>query len=531
MRAGVLPMPAPSSRRSLDDAGILSGHLRQELDKDAELRRGLDMGVILQRQAPSVADGRRVAAALLRQALSLGQAGKLVESIALLQKAIAADPTNPSAHYDLGLTLAKCQRHYEAAGHLHRATTLKPTYAEAHYALGIALQNLGRDASAMEALRRAVELAPRLADAHNRLGHLLRAAERHTEAQECFRRAAAGARNTTLGRICEATFLLGEGKFVEAAEVLRRALARDRNNFMANTVLAHVLGFLGELDAAIAQYRRALTLADDPVIPWQGLVQFKKVVEADRPLIAQIFAYLQQKNVGTTYRMQLHFTLGKAFDDLQEYDAAISHYEEANRIRRSLGSFERDRIVQEVNSAITCGTPGFFAERSALGVEDETPVFVIGMPRSGTTLVEQVLSNHLEIAGAGELPFWREQSVAWGETGAAAIDAAAARRLAGEYLAVLRRASATAARVVDKMPFNFLWISYIRTAFPLARFIHCRRHPIDTCLSIFFTPFTTIQGFAADRDDLVFYYKEYLRPWSIGGGCCRPRFLRSITRG
>jgi hypothetical protein len=276
-------------------------------------------------------------------------------------------------------------------------------------------------------------------------------------------------------------------------------------------VLAHVLSFTGEIDAAISQYLRALGLGDDPVIPWSALVQLKKVSDADRPLIGQIIAYLQQDNVGTVYRMLLEFTLGKAFDDLREYDEAMRHYEAANLIRHGLRTFDRDLVVRDADRTIARATAQFFAERGELGSEDETPVFVVGMVRSGTTLVEQVLSSHPEIAGAGELSFWREQSLALGDGGVAAIDDLAAGRLAAEYLAVLRRCSATAARVTDKMPFNYLWIGLIRAVFPRARFIHCRRHPVDTCLSIYFTPFSTIPSFASDRDDLVFFYREYLR--------------------
>jgi hypothetical protein len=134
------------------------------------------------------------------------------------------------------------------------------------------------------------------------------------------------------------------------------------------------------------------------------------------------------------------------------------------------------------------------------------------MPRSGTTLVEQILSSHPRIAGAGELPFWRQQAIALDEVDhPGTIDEAASRRIAGEYLAVLRHSSAMAARITDKMPFNFLWIGLIRLVFPHARFIHCRRHPVDTCLSIYCTSLESIRGFAGDRDDLVFFYREYTR--------------------
>jgi hypothetical protein len=246
------------------------------------------------------------------------------------------------------------------------------------------------------------------------------------------------------------------------------------------------------------------------VAVWNATVQIKKITEEDRPLIAQMLAYLERDNVPPLYRMKLHFKLGKAFDDLRDYETAIQHFDAANLIRRGLERFDRINVAQRIDRVIAQYTPQFFAECAGLGVEDETPVFVLGMPRSGTTLVEQVISSHPLIAGADELPFWRQQSIAFRDA-ESILDEATVRRLAGEYLAVLRGFSATAARVTDKMPFTFLWIGLIRQVLPRARFIHCRRHPIDTCLSIYFTDFESLKAFVGDRDDLVFYYQHYLR--------------------
>jgi tetratricopeptide (TPR) repeat protein len=486
-----------------------------------EVRRQLDMVARLERQphtvaaashARSGADRRSAAAVFLSRAVALRRAGKIAESIDPLQRAIAVDPAAPHLHHDLGITLQQCHRHPEAASSLQRAVALKPDYAKAYYALGISLQSLGRNETAIVALRRAVELSPKLAGAHGRLGQLLYLEQRYLEARESLRRASAAAPDTTFGRVCEAGVLIAEEKFEEAAQLLRRAVARDPGNFEAVVTLAEVLSYVGDFEAAIAQYERALVLGPDAVTAWSGLVQIKQMTEADRPLVARVLAYLQQQHVSADTRMRLHFALGKAFDDLAEYEDAMRHLDAANQIRRELQPFDRTRFRRHLDGAIARYDPRFFAERSRFGVEDETPVFVLGMPRSGTTLVEQILSSHPQIAGGGELPFWRQQVAAFGEVDdPGAIDETTARRLAVEYLAVLRGFSATALRVTDKMPFNFLWIGLIRLAFPRARFIHCRRHPLDTCLSIYCTSLESIRGFAGDRDDLVFFYREYAR--------------------
>jgi tetratricopeptide (TPR) repeat protein len=303
--------------------------------------------------------------------------------------------------------------------------------------------------------------------------------------------------------------LIAEEKFADAAQLLRRAVARDPGNFEAIAALAEVLSYMGEFEASIMQYKRALALGSDATVAWSGLVQIKQMTDADRPLITRVLTYLQQEHVPVVTRMRLHFALGKAFDDLRQYEDAMRHFDLANHIRRKLQPFDRTRFKHHLDGAIARYAPRFFAERCGFGLDDETPVFVLGMPRSGTTLVEQILSSHPRIAAGGELPFWRLQATAVDEVdNPGMIDEATSRRLATEYLAMLHRFSATTLRVTDKMPFNFLWIGLIRLAFPRARFIHCQRNPIDTCLSIYCTSLESIRGFAGDRDDLVFFYRE-----------------------
>ncbi|MGH7111807.1 MAG: sulfotransferase family protein, partial [Stellaceae bacterium] len=142
---------------------------------------------------------------------------------------------------------------------------------------------------------------------------------------------------------------------------------------------------------------------------------------------------------------------------------------------------------------------------------DETPLLIVGMPRSGTTLVEQIVSAHPEIGAGGELTFWNDTALPLARAGAGEIAPAEIERIAREYLALLRRLAPGAARVTDKMPANFRWLGLIHLTVPQARIIHCRRDPIDTCLSNYFAYFSRLHPHSCDRADLVFYYREYLR--------------------
>jgi tetratricopeptide (TPR) repeat protein len=463
---------------------------------------------------PGKAERRRMATELVKKARSLLQSGVPLRAIVLLRQASAADPENAEAPFLLGTALMACGRPCEALPVFEHAVTVNRASARAFHGLGGALHALGLDDAAIAAYQRAAELAPRMVDAHFQLGRLLDRASRTAEAQASYRRAAVAGRNTVAGSICEAVLQIVAGKFAAAADVLRQALAREPGNGFAALVLAQTLANLGEIDAAIAQYARVLKQhpqsIDILVGVWVGLPLIKKLTEADRPMIADMLAYVRQPRVGQLMRMAVHFALGKAFDDLRDYEQAMHHYDTGNEIRHRLWPFEREKYARETDARIRDYTPQFFAAHAGDGVVDETPVLVIGMPRSGTTLVEQVLSSHALIAGAGELGFWVDEARRIGPGSVSSIDATEARRLANDYLAVLRRVSPTAARVTDKMPFNFQHVGLIRHAFPKARFIHCRRNPLDTCLSIYFTNFDRMRGFVADRGDLVFFYKQYL---------------------
>ena len=207
--------------------------------------------------------------------------------------------------------------------------------------------------------------------------------------------------------------------------------------------------------------------------------------------------------------MKLDFAVGKALDDLGDYASAIRHFDAANRVRHSLSRFSRNLFAQRIDRLIGRFTGDFSAANRVIGRDDETPVPILGMPRSGTTLTERIISSHPRVGGGGELDFWNERGPAGVEAENNSL-AVAANRPYGDYRRLLRNVAAEALRITDKMPFNFLWLGLVHLIFPNARIIHCRRNPIDTCLSIYTTQFTMRWDFASDRGDLAFYYRQYL---------------------
>src|SRR5260370_15553807 len=210
-------------------------------------------------------------------------------------------------------------------------------------------------------------------------------------------------------------------------------------------------------------------------------------------------------------RLFLHYAIGKMLDDFGEYREAMRHFDQANGIRRRNASFDRELFSGHVDWVMQRFTPTYFAAHADFAVDDETPILIVGMPRSGTTLGEQILSSHRQIAGGGELVFWTRRAASWGVSSATYLTSASAHHMAGDYLAMLRRIGPSAARVTDKVPFNLFQLGLIHLLLPKARIIHCRRHPIDTCLSMYFTNFKEKFEFVSDKGDLAFAYPQYPR--------------------
>jgi hypothetical protein len=230
----------------------------------------------------------------------------------------------------------------------------------------------------------------------------------------------------------------------------------------------------------------------------------------DRDLLQRIETALATPGLEPAQRLRVHLAIGKAADDLGDYALAMQHFDAADEVRRSSGSFDSAAFSAEVNRLIARCTPELITRAPELGSSDATPILIVGMPRSGTTLVEQILSMHPEVAAGGELNFWNERGAGW-HLADAAGDKHFLARAAADYLRVLRMIDSKAARVTDKMPFNFLWAGLIHIAFPRAMIIHCRRAPVDTALSIHQIFFHPTLAFPTGGAELVAYFRSYQR--------------------
>ncbi len=419
---------------------------------------------------------------LFRQTKQHWDAGRFAAAIPLLQEIVRLDPNAAQAHHDLGITLLRCGRTTEAAASLQRAVELNAGSGRVLPHFAYALEREGRDREASAAYRRAAQLANDFID------------RQHYQAKA----------------------LVLDARLQEAEAELRSLLASAPDRVRSRYLLGHVLSQRGQFDEAVTLLTQAVEQAPEEPFAFEELTTAKRVTEVDRPLLERMLALAKRSDLDVLHRISLHYGLGKALDDLQQPGDAMRHYDEANRLRAMSVRLDRKAFVAQLDNLIA-GFTREALERAAQSLArpvvagDDLPVLIVGMPRSGTTLVEQVLSSHPAVGAAGELGFWKERLDGWHASRRGSVQADAMAEAAADYRALLRGVAPGALRVTDKAPDNFTRLWLIRLAFPDARIIHCRRNPVDTCLSIFFTHFQGRHDYAYDRHDLVFYYRQYQR--------------------
>ncbi len=450
-------------------------------------------------------------ARLLALATELLRAGRRADAIAPLRDAALLQPSNPIIQHDLGLACLEIGRIPDAIAALQQAVAINPSYADAYFRLGIALESLGNTSGAIVAYHRATELLPSLTEAWFRAGALVYTLGHRDEALGCFRRAAATGGKTSFGRLGKARALLTGERNQEAEQVLRRTLAFDPADAMAHDLLGNLLSEFGRFDEARACFERAIAIAPLLAGSYYDLVHCRPVKSDDGGLLQRMEAALATPGLEAAQRLRLHLAIGKAADDLGDYGVAMQHFDAADGVRRGSTPFDAAAFSIEIDRLIARCTPELIARSPELGSRDAKPVIIIGMPRSGTTLVEQIVSMHPEVGAGGELNFWMARGPAWRPSSAAGNETPFLDTAAADYLRELRAIAPKAARVTDKMPFNFLWAGLIHLAFPRALIIHCRRAAVDTALSIHQTHFHPGFAFPTGGAELVAYFRGYQR--------------------
>ncbi len=458
---------------------------------------------------------------LLSLATQFLRAGRPADAIAPLRDAALLQPYNPIILHDLGLACLEVGRFPDAVGALQRAVACNPRYDDAYFRLGIALEKLGNVGGAIAAYDCATKLLPSLTEAWFRAGSLVYILGHRDHAIGCFRRAASTGGKSGFGLLGKARALLIEDRSQEAEQVLRETLVVDPRNALAYDLLGNLFSEFGRFDEARACFERAIAIAPLLAGCYYDLVRCRPVTNDDDGLLQGMEAALATPGLEAGQRQRIHLAIGKAAEDLGDYAFAMRHFDAADSVRRGSSSFDSAAFSIEIDRLIARCTPELIARAPEFGSSDPTPVVIIGMPRSGTTLVEQIVSMHPDVGAGGELNFWNQRGAAWHHSAAAGNDrpfvptdnlvSEFLAKAAADYLGVLRAIAPKAARVMDKMPFNFLWAGLIHMAFPRAILIHCQREAVDTALSIHQTHFHPSLPFPTGGAELVAYFRDYQR--------------------
>lgn len=454
---------------------------------------------------------------VFKSAVEAQQAGRLKQAIEGYRQVLSVDPSRFTALNNLGMALHAVGQIEEALSCYQRVLEAKDNPLTRNN-LGNALRDLGRREEAVEQYRRTLELNAESAEAHSNLGVTLAELGRVGEAVPHLERAVAlkpeaANMHCNLGNARQA-----QAQIDEAVSLYRKALELNSDYAEAHSNLATALVALGRHDEALLHFQRAVTLRPDLGAAQRQLAQ----LDPDAVDSAQITRLLNNARLPKNHRWELCFALAEVSRAKGNHDRAFSYYAEANRLKRTTTRFDPSAHALQIDDLIRVFSQEFFESRTQFSLDSELPVLVIGFPRSGTSLVEQILASHPAICGGGELPYLpgitRRLAAAASPNGypdcMRRLDAKAARSLADLYLQKLKKSARrgeTPERITDKLPQNYLCLGLVRLLLPRARIIHCRRDARDACLSVYFQSFTGSHPYAWDLKDIGSYYGQYHR--------------------
>lgn len=443
---------------------------------------------------------------------ALRQLGQFHEAITCSQRAITLNPGLSMAHNNLGVSLAGLGQREQAIVSYRQALALNPQYVEALSNLGNVLCESGQRREAMEIYSRAVEIDPKRAESHCNIGNALFELRNMEDAAASYRQALALRPDFAAAHLGLSLALRQQRRAADAELSCEAALRIDPKYVDAIALLGELRADRGQFDEAEKLFQRALEIDPTSSFAHASIAAHRRMTRADASWL-QGAEKLLTRQLPLRQEIGLRFALGKYFDDVAEYDRAFEQYRQANELTKRYGiKYDRAKLTARIDQIIRgfdAALLGASRERSSAS---EVPVFIVGMPRSGTSLTEQILASHPAVFGAGEVAFWNTAYEAYrAAEGPEGAGVARIPVLASDYLARLASVSQAAPRIVDKMPANFMYAGLIHAALPRARIIHMQRHPLDTCLSIYFQNFFNIGPYTNDLDNLAHYYGEYVR--------------------
>jgi tetratricopeptide (TPR) repeat protein len=443
-------------------------------------------------------------------------------AIQCLHQSLNIDKINARAFYVLGMIYAETEDYPRALECLENASGLSPHLAEYRVSFANILEKASLDFEAGIEYHKACETDPNYLNAFTLYANFLYEHHRYDEALESAQRALQLAPQDLnildqLGNIYQ-----GMGNTDAAIEKFNMALHKEAKRLTSLIGLEHTYQEIGKSDIAIQLCDEIITV--NPEIP-NGYVLKSRIKKSrvEDGLAQALLKFTTNDELDNKTKVSLNFALGKVFDDQKNYQQAFNYYAEGNRLRNEELDYSKEADESRFTQLIKTFSADFIKEHQYLGVDSDLPVIIVGMPRSATTLTEQIISSHPEVQAAGEVIFWGRVKTAMPlrlntETPfpecVKETSPEQAKDIAAIYESTLRKIAGPAAaikHITDKMPHNFLNVGLIALLFPNVKIIHTKRDPIDTCLSIFFQSFNDSHSYAFDLSNLGFHYRQYER--------------------
>ena len=440
---------------------------------------------------------------------ALKQTGRIEESLVAKKKSVELAPEDAEAHNSLGITLQDLGKLIDAEASFRHAIALKPNLAEAHNNLGITLQEARRLDEAAIAYKHAIKLKTDFAEAYCNLGAVLQALGKQDEAISACRNAisASPAFSRAFNNLGIIYFKTDRLDLAEKA--YRRAIAIEPDYAEAHCNLGVTLQALGRLDQAESSFLNAISIRADYTEAYRCLTSVKRF-QGPADLITQMMALHADERLSEVRRSQICFALAKALEDLHDFHAAFLFYTEGNKLRRKLLEYDGSKEAEFIEKLkISYQRMVTVSAQIQAPTSHVIPIFVVGMPRSGTTLAEQIISSHSKVTGAGELPYVPEFGNLLA-SGASYPDERELQSFRQQYLHALKDRSAGKRYVTDKLPFNFRYLGLISVALPEAKIVNVRRDPAAVCWANYKKYFESGSAhYCYDLEDTVRYYRLY----------------------
>mgnify|MGYP001823920759 FL=1 len=524
-----------------DKIRVLLGTVLVRQNKFAEAEKELRQVVARHPQIPKAQ--RELANALIAQ-------GKGDEAIGCYKRVIELTPDNPAAHRDLAMAYKTLGRKQEAEKALDESFDLDPERKDLVIAaqhqqdgefgkaeaicrnilrrdprnvnatrmLGTLARDLGKPRLAARMLRNALNLAPDFFGARMDLARALIEIEELDECEEVLREAVRQKPELPHPYSLLGNLYTKQGRFDEAVDVYKDALEKQPNHGPSLAAMGHALKTIGRQEESIDTYRDCITKHPEFGEAYWALANLKTFKFSDDE-VATMEKHVDDEKLPDETRVNFNYSLGKAYEDRGDYDQAFARYDEGNRLRRPHENYDPVQTEMVHDQIIETITPEFLAASREHGCSAPDPIFIVGLPRSGSTLIEQILASHSQVDGTLELPdlpriikaINEQRPQGDGYPQALRHYGAELAKLGEQYLGWTERHRKGAPRFTDKMPNNFASIGLIAAILPNAKVVNARRHPLDSCMGCYKQLFYKGQSFTYDLVELGEYYLEYER--------------------